>query len=168
MENENQNLAIDKTIEAKKIEAKQIAKKEKKVVAPEIKKENKINSYQNLLSELNKHNISKNGMGSTSREKIYRFQLSGEINSIEAKKMRNKLRSLTISHCMNVKNSFISNGEKINEIVKADCKKFVEFYKSQFILNDFSISSLCSGNRNEADKKIMQSALEIVKKSISK
>lgn len=165
----NNNLAENLELKAKNIADKQKAKKEKKEGAKKEVPQKEIKSdLQSLLAQINKHNISAKGQGGNSREKIYRFQLNNSIDTISQKKLRNKLRNLTVSYCLNVKAVYLQNGEKINPAVKEIANKFVEFYKEQFILNDFSINSICSANRNEGDKKLMQSALDIVKKCVSK
>lgn len=131
------------------------------------KSDSKKSNLEKLLSDANQMNISSH-LGGKSREKIYKFQLSGDIPSIDQKKMRNKIRRDGDRFCMNIISNFKSSGGKMNDDLKKSISDFMIFYKEKFILNDLSLSSFSASNRNDADKKMISLALNICKESLAK
>lgn len=99
----------------------------------------------------------------TSKEKnfIYKFQLDGSINEKEQKKKRNKLRR----NLKNIVNTIIvANMKKENLEVLTD---FLNFYKSNYILNDFTLKSIT--NSSDLDlKNDLELILNLCQKKMSK
>lgn len=121
-------------------------------------------NLESLLKDAQSINISEN-KGGKSRESIYKNLSS--LPSVEQKKMRTKLRRKGDNLCIALISSF-KREKGIKEDTKKDASNLMQFYKENFILNDFSLSSFCSDNRNEGDKKIYQLALNILKDIYSK
>lgn len=100
------------------------------------------------------------------KDAMYKFQLdkSKRLDSDSQKKLRTKIRKELNTLMFNI----VFNTKKKNEDrVKQCIKEFLQFYKSTYIVNDFSLKSLYSGNE---ESKVFEYtlALDIVKLHLSK
>lgn len=78
-------------------------------------------------------------------ESIYKKEI---FEGIENKKnLRSKLRKIAENFAKTI------NNEKNKENLKSLIKNFEEFYKSFYILNDYSVNSICSNNTDEQTKE---------------
>lgn len=100
-----------------------------------------------------------NGLLKTSlgqKTEIYKNSLFEGMDEKKKKAARKKIRNYTYS----MLSTIIENkSEKLISV-------FLDFYKSAYVLNDFSFSSIASENTKEEKKEILIKGLEIVKKSI--
>ena len=100
-----------------------------------------------------------NGLLKTSlgqKTEIYRDSLFEGMDDKKKKAARKKIRNYTYS----MLSTIVEN--KSEKLISA----FLDFYKSAYVLNDFSFSSIASENTKEEKKEILIKGLEIVKKSI--
>ena len=78
-------------------------------------------------------------------ESIYKKEI---FENVENKKnFRSKLRKIAENFAKTI------NNEKNQENLKSLIKDFEEFYKSFYILNDYSVNSICSNNTDEQTKE---------------
>jgi hypothetical protein len=91
------------------------------------------------------------------KETIYKselfIELSDKEKKVARKKIRNYVNSLFTSIIANE-----SNKKECEQLVKT----FVDFYKSTYIVNDYSFASIAS--ENTKDKEVINNALAIIKK----
>ncbi len=103
----------------------------------EIKKVN-VNEILSKVTANLKTNLGRN-------ESIYKKEI---FENIENKKnFRSKLRKIAENFAKTI------NNEKNKENLKSLIKDFEEFYKSFYILNDYSVNSICSNNTDEQTKE---------------
>lgn len=123
------------------------------------KVENKKISAKDILSTLQKNTngLLKTSLG-TKKATIYKEDIFSECSDKEKKSLRKKLRNTLFSLC----SSLISETEKEkqNKLIKS----FNNFYKSVYIINDYSLQSVCNENLKTEKKDILQQALNICKK----
>jgi hypothetical protein len=97
----------------------------------------------------------------TKKETIYKSELFQELSDKEKKvarkKIRNYVNSLFVAIIANE-----SNKKECEQLVKT----FVDFYKSTYIVNDYSFTSVAS--ENTKDKETINKALSIIKKVTKK
>jgi hypothetical protein len=95
------------------------------------------------------------------KETIYKSELFEGMNDkekkISRKKIRNYVNSLFVAIIANE-----SNKKECEQLVRT----FVDFYKSTYIVNDFSFASVAS--ENTKDKEVINKALTIIKKVTKK
>ena len=92
-------------------------------------------------------------------QKMYKFELS-KLDAKQQKRERTKLRNKRNKFANNV----ILHFQKKNESeLRKEIDLFKEFYKANYILNDYSLISLSSNNRDEDTKILLNSFLDIVK-----
>ena len=100
-----------------------------------------------------------NGLLKTSlgqKTEIYKNSLFDGMDEKKKKAARKKIRNYTYS----MLSTIVENkSEKLISV-------FLDFYKSAYVLNDFSFNSIASENTKEEKKAILIKGLEIVKKSM--
>lgn len=97
-----------------------------------------------------------NGLLKTSlgqKTEIYKNSLFDGMNEKKKKAARKKIRNYTYS----MLSTIVEN--KSEKLISA----FLDFYKSAYVLNDFSFASIASENTKEEKKTILKKGLEIVK-----
>ena len=97
-----------------------------------------------------------NGLLKTSlgqKTEIYKNSLFDGMDEKKKKASRKKIRNYTYS----MLSTIVENKSK--ELISA----FLDFYKSAYVLNDFSFASIASENTKEEKKAILKKGLEIVK-----
>lgn len=97
-----------------------------------------------------------NGLLKTSlgqKTEIYRNTLFDGMDEKKKKAARKKIRNYTYS----MLSTIVEN--KSEKLISA----FLDFYKSAYVLNDFSFASIASENTKEEKKTILKKGLEIVK-----
>lgn len=109
------------------------------------------------LNELFKTTKEKtNGLLKTSlgqKTEIYKNNLFDGMDEKKKKAARKKIRNYTYS----MLSTIVEN--KSEKLISA----FLDFYKSAYVLNDFSFASIASENTKEEKKAILKKGLEIVK-----
>lgn len=97
-----------------------------------------------------------NGLLKTSlgqKTEIYKNSLFDGMDEKKKKAARKKIRNYTYS----MLSTIVENkSEKLISV-------FLDFYKSVYVLNDFSFASIASENTKEEKKTILKKGLEIVK-----
>lgn len=97
-----------------------------------------------------------NGLLKTSlgqKTEIYKNSLFDGMDEKKKKAARKKIRNYTYS----MLSTIVENkSEKLISV-------FLDFYKSAYVLNDFSLTSIASENTKEEKKAILKKGLEIVK-----
>lgn len=97
-----------------------------------------------------------NGLLKTSlgqKTKIFKNSLFEGMDEKKKKAARKKIRNYTYS----MLSTIVEN--KSEKLISA----FLDFYKSAYVLNDFSFASIASENTKEEKKTILKKGLEIVK-----
>ena len=97
-----------------------------------------------------------NGLLKTSlgqKTEIYKNTLFDGMDEKKKKAARKKIRNYTYS----MLSTIVEN--KSEKLIGA----FLDFYKSAYVLNDFSFASIASENTKEEKKTILKKGLEIVK-----
>lgn len=97
-----------------------------------------------------------NGLLKTSlgqKTEIYKNSLFEGMDERKKKAARKKIRNYTYS----MLSTIVEN--KSEKLIRA----FLDFYKSAYVLNDFSFASIASENTKEEKKTVLKKGLEIVK-----
>lgn len=97
-----------------------------------------------------------NGLLKTSlgqKTEIYKNSLFNGMDEKKKKAARKKIRNYTYSMLSTIVE------DKSEKLINA----FLDFYKSAYVLNDFSFASIASENTKEEKKAILKKGLEIVK-----
>lgn len=97
-----------------------------------------------------------NGLLKTSlgqKTEIYKNSLFEGMDEKKKKAARKKIRNYTYS----MLSTIVEN--KSEKLISA----FLDFYKSAYVLNDFSFASIASENTKEEKKTVLKKGLEIVK-----
>lgn len=97
-----------------------------------------------------------NGLLKTSlgqKTEIYKNSLFEGMDEKKKKAARKKIRNYTYSMLLTIVET------KSEKLISA----FLDFYKSAYVLNDFSFASIASENTKEEKKAILKKGLEIVK-----
>lgn len=97
-----------------------------------------------------------NGLLKTSlgqKTEIYKNSLFEGMDEKKKKAARKKIRNYIYS----MLSTIVEN--KSEKLISA----FLDFYKSAYVLNDFSLASIASENTKEEKKAILKKSLEIVK-----
>lgn len=88
---------------------------------------------------------------------IYKEEIFAGLTDSEKKSMRTKIRKFIISVFESI------TSDKTTESTKKELvKEFVKFYKETYILNDFSVGSICSDNSKH--QSLFEKGLTVVKK----
>lgn len=93
----------------------------------------------------------------TKKASIYKVEIFDNCNDKEKKSLRKKLRNMLFSCASSLIN------EKDKEKQKSLIKAFNDFYKSCYVINDYSLSSVCNENLKQEKKEILENALNICK-----
>lgn len=130
-------------------------------------KVNNVNVKEAVLTSKANATISFNELFKTTKEKtngllktslgqkteIYKNSLFEGMDEKKKKAARKKIRNYTYS----MLSTIVEN--KSEKLISA----FLDFYKSAYVLNDFSFASIASENTKEEKKTILKKGLEIVK-----
>ena len=130
-------------------------------------KVNKVNVEKTIATSKANATISFNELFKTTKEKtngllktslgqkteIYKNSLFEGMDEKKKKAARKKIRNYTYS----MLSTIVEN--KSEKLISA----FLDFYKSAYVLNDFSFASIASENTKEEKKTILKKGLEIVK-----
>lgn len=116
-----------------------------------------------FLNSFNLEKFAKNETARQGAKEIYK--ISSDLSEDERKTKRRKLkreRNNIIKNMLHCANIFKVKKSKENETNFFDSVKlFKDFYFKNYLLNDFSIDSICS--TNSKDRDTLQIALEIAK-----
>lgn len=126
-----------------------------KEVAKEIlgNKEEKKFSFSELLNKVTNNLPTCKG---SKKESIYKNSIFADCKDKDEKKQRRKkIRNLAENFCK----AILQSPE--NEQLKKD---FLEFYKQCYLINDFSVSSICSKNTDSLQIDNYKRMFEILKK----
>ena len=122
---------------------------------------NKVNNKVSAKDIINKFATNTKGLLQTSlgtkKASIYKIEIFDNCSDKERKSLRKKLRNMLFS-CAS---SLVS--EKDKEKQKSLIKAFNDFYKSCYVINDYSLSSVCNENLKQEKKEILENALNICK-----
>lgn len=133
---------------------KKVEKKEQQVINL-----NKITDAKSILKNTlqNVQGLLPTNLG-TKKTTIYKENIFENCNDKEKKSLRKKLRNTLYSICSAVVTE--QNKEKQNKLIKS----FNDFYKNVYLVNDYSLQSVCNENLKAEKKEILQNALNICKK----
>ena len=113
--------------------------------------------FMNLENKISKLNVKEKI--SFDKQKMYKYPIECT-TSEQQKKFRTKMRN----QIKRFSNNIILSYQKKNEIeLKKEVKSFNDFYKENYILNDYSIISISSNNRDKETLLLIEPMLEIVK-----
>lgn len=96
----------------------------------------------------------------TKKTSIYKDEIFTDCNEKEKKSLRKKLRNMLFSCATSLLN------EKNKENQKALIKAFNDFYKECYLINDYSLNSVCNENLKTEKKEILSNALNLCKKEL--
>lgn len=96
----------------------------------------------------------------TKKANIYKDEIFTDCNEKEKKSLRKKLRNMLFSCATSLLN------EKNKENQKALIKAFNDFYKECYLINDYSLNSVCNENLKTEKKEILSNALNLCKKEL--
>lgn len=142
---------------------KNLKKESVKNVTNNVKVENKnttnTKSAKDILLSLQNETqgLLKTNLG-VKKATIYKEDIFSECSDKEKKSLRKKLRNTLYSLC----SSLIDEKEETKK--KKLISSFNEFYKQVYIINDYSLQSVCNENLKTEKKDILQQALNICKK----
>lgn len=124
--------------------------------AKEILKENKEKnfSFDEILKDVEKQTegLLKTSLGNK-KKSLYKDHVFNNCDKDKQKSVRRKIRKVIISFAENI------NSKNDTKLINA----FNDFYKRTFILNDYSLHSVCNENLNADDKEKLQKLLNICK-----
>lgn len=108
------------------------------------------NNFENLLNNLSK-NIKQS---KSSKDKMYKIDVD--------KKIRQKIRK--------DRNKFLDNiifyqSQNLKDDLKKEINLFDKFYKQTYLLNDYSLNSICQNNSDDDTKLKCKLVLEIIKRN---
>ena len=120
---------------------------------------------KSLMTELMKITIKDNVKENV---QMFRFEtlikgfnsLDKEEQKKKAKQIRKKARKLRTMYCNQLCNSFKN---KETKELKQTIKSFNSFYKEYYVLNDYSIKSLCRNSSDNETLILVTLALQVVK-----
>lgn len=133
-------------------------KNEKRVLIQNSNEAKKILTAADVISKFATANsgLLKSNLG-VRKSSIYRENLFSGANDKEKKSLRKKFRNMLLSLSETIVSE--KNSDKLNKLVN----NFNDFYCSCYILNDYSLSSVCQENLATEKKNILQKALQICK-----
>jgi hypothetical protein len=118
--------------------------------------------FENLdlknLQSLIKDNIKTKSI--STKEKMYKFERES-LTKEQIKKERSRIRKERTKFCSNILDYFKNN---LNDKLKVEIKKFNDFYKKTYLLNDLSIGSIAQSNSDKETLVNLNLMLQIVKK----
>lgn len=135
-----------------------MTKKNNKVENVNVVNNSKV-SAKDILANLQKdtQGLLKTSLG-TKRESIYQTSIFENCSDKEKKNLRKKLRNTLFSLCSSLIDE--KDETKKNKLIKS----FNDFYKSVYVTNDYTLSSVCNENLKTEKKDILQKGLDICKK----
>lgn len=147
--NEVMNNANANEVTTKKVTKKQVTKKvpKEKKVADEI-----LNKVRNNTKGLLNTNLG------TKKLSVYKENCFVGCSDKEKKSLRKKFRNVLLS----ISKSLIEEKNKDNK--KKLINAFNEFYRDTYLVNDYSLQSVCNENLSNEKKKILEQALKECKK----
>lgn len=95
------------------------------------------------------------------KESIYKENLFSGMDKDTKKKTRIKLRKMRTKFASEI---IASNAKKDNTKLASFIKDFKTFYNTCYLVNDFSLSSLCSANTESEEKEKVNKMLDIIAK----
>lgn len=119
---------------------------------------NNVNNVKSNAIESIFANLAKSGINlslENSHRSVFKKELIENLTDSQAKVFRRKIRKMMLSFAETLCNA------------PTDAKAKAQFnglYKQVYAVNDYTLQSICSENMKEANKKILQKALEIAKK----
>lgn len=95
------------------------------------------------------------------KDVLYKFQLNDKLSTDKQKKERMRLRR--------ERNKFLNNiifyfNENNTSETKKEIKNFIDFYKKEYVKNDFSFESLSANNSDDETKIKIKVVLQLIKK----
>lgn len=128
------------------------------------KKSEKSADEKNLSALLDKIPANKAGSKST-KDKIYKDE--SYLSDFDGGKkfrqsMRKKIRTFLFLFCDAIRT------KKDEKIVSEKFKSFSDFYKTNYLRNDFTVESIASGNTNERTRAELENYFSIVKIYLSR
>lgn len=147
--NEVMNNANANEVTTKKVTKKQVTKKvpKEKKVADEI-----LNKVRNNTKGLLNTNLG------TKKLSVYKENCFVGCSDKEKKSLRKKFRNVLLS----ISKSLIEEKNRDNK--KKLINAFNEFYRDTYLVNDYSLQSVCNENLSNEKKKILEQALKECKK----
>lgn len=135
-----------------------MTKKNNKVENVNVVNNSKV-SAKDILANLQKdtQGLLKTSLG-TKRESIYQTSIFENCSDKEKKSLRKKLRNTLFSLCSSLIDE--KDETKKNKLIKS----LNDFYKSVYVTNDYTLSSVCNENLKTEKKDILQKGLDICKK----
>ena len=135
-----------------------MTKKNNKVENVNVVNNSKV-SAKDILANLQKdtQGLLKTSLG-TKRESIYQAAIFKNCSDKEKKSLRKKLRNTLFSLCSSLIDE--KDDQRKNKLIKS----FNDFYKSVYVTNDYTLSSVCNENLKTEKKEILQKGLDICKK----
>lgn len=106
----------------------------------ETKKENFVNTLLNDVTKNLKTNAGKN-------ESIYKKEIYENLDKSKHKNLRTKLRKISENFAKSILSE--TNKDKLQSLIKDFCK----YYKEIYLINDYSVNSICSNNTDEQTKE---------------
>jgi hypothetical protein len=119
-----------------------------------------LKDLDNLNLKTNVDKLKVSTKGENNGNYLYKYELKNDLTHDEKTILRRKLRKQKNAICTNI---ILYKEKKQIENLKISVSKFLEFYKKEFILNDFSITSFCAKNTDEKNLNLYNDALSIVK-----
>lgn len=122
---------------------------------------NKVVNAKSIIENFanNTKGLLKTSLG-TKKTSIYKDEIFTDCNEKEKKSLRKKLRNMLFSCATSLLN------EKNKENQKALIKAFNDFYKECYLINDYSLNSVCNENLKTEKKEILSNALNLCKKEL--
>ena len=121
-------------------------------------KSNNVNNVKSNTIESIFANLAKSGINlslENSHRSVFKKELIENLTDSQAKVFRRKIRKMIISFAETLCNAPTDAKAK---------QQFNDLYKQVYSVNDYTLQSICSENMKEANKKILQKALDIAKK----
>ena len=116
-----------------------------------------------LLNEVSKNENLKSSKGGH-RVSLYKEEIYQDMKPIEKKRMRNKLRKLTLNFLSSMLSEKDDN--KVNSLFQDFVKYYKGVYKNQNI-KQLEFSDLFSNNLSDDKKEIVNNSLKIINKRLS-
>lgn len=112
----------------------------------ENKKETVIFSVKNLLEKTTKNLKTNSGRN----ESIYKKEIYTDIPKEKQKNLRTKLRKISENFAKTILNE--TDKTKLQSLIK----DFKEYYSEIYLINDYSVNSICSNNTDTETKELYQ------------
>lgn len=113
----------------------------------------------NQMKSLIKENVKTKSV--SEKFQMYKFERK-DLEVKEVKRLRTKIRNQRNKICDNI--LFFFSNEQKNEL-KKEIERFNLFYKETYLLNDFSLVSICQSNADDETKVKLNFMLRIIKET---